>query len=55
MEATVRWYVGQGLVERPLPRLAAEASGTAGPSEEPARADDSLFEPPSGREREPSP
>lgn len=55
MEETVRWYVRQGLVQRPLPRLAAEASGTAGPSEEPAEPTNSLFEPPTGRERERSP
>jgi dihydroflavonol-4-reductase len=57
MEATVRWYVAQGLVVRPLPRIAAEAQepheapeGSAGPG-----PPGSLFEPPSGREREPSP
>jgi dihydroflavonol-4-reductase len=48
MEATVRWYVAQGLVVRPLPRLTAEArQTTAGPL-------DSLFEPPPDRERETS-
>jgi dihydroflavonol-4-reductase len=51
LEATVRWYVEQGLVARPLPRLAGDGQPTAQPSE-PAG---SLFEPPSGREREPSP
>jgi dihydroflavonol-4-reductase len=45
MEATVRWYVANGLVTRPLPRLSAQAAA------EPAG---SLFEPP-GREREPRP
>jgi dihydroflavonol-4-reductase len=47
LEATVRWYVDQGLISRPLPRLAAT----------PARAEPagSLFEPPPDREREPSP
>ncbi|HEV3014234.1 MAG TPA: hypothetical protein VG499_13220, partial [Actinomycetota bacterium] len=55
MEETVRWYVRQGLVQRPLPRLAAEVSGTAEQSEEPAEPTNSLFEPPTGRERERSP
>jgi dihydroflavonol-4-reductase len=49
LEATVRWYVAQGLVTRPLPRLSAE------PPPAPAEQPDSLFEPPPGREREPSP
>jgi dihydroflavonol-4-reductase len=44
LEATVRWYVAQGLVTRPLPRVAQPA---------PAEPAGSLFEPP-GREREPS-
>ena len=48
MEATVRWYVAQGLVTRPLPRLVAEAR------QAPAEPLDSLFEPPPGRERETS-
>jgi dihydroflavonol-4-reductase len=52
MEATVRWYVSQGLVQRPLPKLAAEAPEA---SEEPSETTNSLFEPPSGRERERSP
>ena len=49
MEATVRWYVQQGLVARPLPRIPAEAKDA------PAEPTSPLFEPPSGREREPSP
>ena len=52
MEATVRWYVSQGLVQRPLPKLAAEAPEAP---EEPPETTSSLFEPPSGRERERSP
>lgn len=48
LEATVRWYVAQRLVTRPLPRLTAEAR------QAPAEPAGSLFEP-SGREREPSP
>jgi hypothetical protein len=48
LEATVRWYVDKGLVARPLPKL----SGDAGQA--PAEPAGSLFEPPSGREREPS-
>jgi hypothetical protein len=52
MEATVRWYVRQGLVQRPLPKLAAEAPEAP---EEPPETTSSLFEPPSGRERERSP
>jgi dihydroflavonol-4-reductase len=48
LEATVRWYVAQRLVTRPLPRLTAEAR------QGPAEPTGSLFEP-SGREREPSP
>ena len=52
MEATVRWYVSQGLVQRPLPKLAAE---TPEAPEEPPEPTNSLFEPPSGRERERSP
>ena len=58
LEATVRWYVRQGLVVRPLPRLAAEAPD-AGEAHEPSQATGdvgaSLFEPPPGRERERSP
>jgi hypothetical protein len=54
MEATVRWYVAQGLVVRPLPRIAAETQPPEAP-ETPAGSSGSLFEPPSGREREPSP
>jgi dihydroflavonol-4-reductase len=46
LETTVRWYVAQGLVARPLPRLTAQA--TTPPV-------GSLFEPPTGREREPRP
>jgi hypothetical protein len=49
LEATVRWYVQQGLVVRPLPRLAGEAARAAEAPPQPAA---SLFEPPSGRERE---
>jgi dihydroflavonol-4-reductase len=45
LETTVRWYVAQGLVTRPLPRLAQATVEPVG----------DLFEPPSGREREPSP
>jgi dihydroflavonol-4-reductase len=45
LEATVRWYVAHGLVTRPLPRLAQATVEPVG----------NLFEPPSGREREPSP
>jgi dihydroflavonol-4-reductase len=52
MEETVRWYVEQGLVRRPLPRLAGEAPEPPAPAE---RTGSSLFEPPSGREREPRP
>jgi dihydroflavonol-4-reductase len=55
MEATVRWYVREGLVVRPLPRLAGETQEVAQPPEAPAGPSGSLFEPPSGREREPSP
>jgi dihydroflavonol-4-reductase len=52
LEATVRWYVHQGLVLRPLPRIPGDRQeGAAQPSE----PGGSLFEPPSGREREPSP
>jgi dihydroflavonol-4-reductase len=50
MEATVRWYVAQGLVTRQLPRLAAEAHQPAVAAEAPR----SLFEPPPDRERETS-
>jgi dihydroflavonol-4-reductase len=56
LEATVRWYVEQGLVTRQLPRLAAEAPAAEpappGPPEGPGA---SLFEPPPGRQREWSP
>jgi dihydroflavonol-4-reductase len=48
LEATVRWYVDKGLVARPLPKFAGDAARAQA---EPAG---SLFEPPSGREREPS-
>jgi dihydroflavonol-4-reductase len=51
LEATVHWYVDQGLVHRPLPRLA----GGGPPKATPHDPAGSLFEPPSGREREPSP
>jgi hypothetical protein len=44
--------VSQGLVQRPLPKLAAE---TPEAPEEPPEPTNSLFEPPSGRERERSP
>jgi dihydroflavonol-4-reductase len=54
MEATVRWYVQQGLVKRPLPRFAAEAAAPPEPPAEPPEPN-SLFEPPSGRDRERSP
>jgi dihydroflavonol-4-reductase len=47
LEATVRWYVDQGLVTRPLPRLSAAPA--------PDQPAGSLFEPPPDREREPSP
>jgi dihydroflavonol-4-reductase len=46
LEATVRWYVRQGLVTRPLPRLAREDLQE--------RAGESPFEPPQ-RAREPRP
>jgi dihydroflavonol-4-reductase len=36
MEATVRWYVGQGLVTRRLPNLEGE-QGTGGGSEPPPK------------------
>jgi dihydroflavonol-4-reductase len=49
METTVRWYVDQRLVTRPLPRLSAEAQ------HRPVDRSGSLLEPPPGREREPSP
>jgi dihydroflavonol-4-reductase len=51
LEATVRWYVEQGLVRRPLPRLAGEA----GRAPEPAGPAGWLFQPQPGREREPRP
>jgi dihydroflavonol-4-reductase len=51
LEATVRWYVNQGLVVRPLPRIGGERE-VFEHRPEPAG---SLFEPPSGREREPWP
>ena len=51
LEATVRWYVDQGLVLRPLPRIPAEHRDAVEDRREPAG---SLFEPPSGRERESS-
>ncbi|HEV2920460.1 MAG TPA: hypothetical protein VG673_14625, partial [Actinomycetota bacterium] len=52
LEATVRWYVDQGLVLRPLPRIGGDRPEGPEHRGEPAG---SLFEPPSGREREPSP
>ena len=52
LEATVRWYVDKGLVVRPLPRLSGDAPQAPA---EPAEPAGSLFEPPPGREREPSP
>ncbi|HEV3504223.1 MAG TPA: hypothetical protein VG637_02955, partial [Actinomycetes bacterium] len=55
MEETVRWYVEQGLVRRPLPKFTATAAEAPEPSEKPPEATTSLFEPPSGRERERSP
>jgi dihydroflavonol-4-reductase len=51
LEATVRWYVSQGLVVRPLPRIGGEREVF---ERRPEQAG-SLFEPPSDREREPSP
>jgi dihydroflavonol-4-reductase len=54
LEATVRWYVQHGLVVRPLPRLAAEAPATPADPEPPDEPS-SLFEPPTGRQREWSP
>jgi len=55
MEETVRWYVEEGLVRRPLPGFTATAGEAPEPSEKPPEPTDSLFEPPSGRERERSP
>ena len=52
LEATVRWYVHQGLVLRPLPRIPGDRQEGA---EQPSEPAGSLFEPPSGRERAPSP
>jgi dihydroflavonol-4-reductase len=52
LEATVRWYVDRGLVVRPLPRLTGDAPQAPEEPDDPAG---SLFEPPPGREREPSP
>jgi hypothetical protein len=52
LEATVRWYVSQGLVLRPLPRISSERQDGVEHRSEP---NGSVFEPPSGREREPSP
>jgi dihydroflavonol-4-reductase len=49
IEETVHWYVAQGLVTRPLPRLTQQAP------QPPAEPAGSLFEPPSGRDPEPSP
>ncbi|HEX2374656.1 MAG TPA: NAD-dependent epimerase/dehydratase family protein [Actinomycetota bacterium] len=49
LEATVRWYVDKGLIARPLPKLSGDGAQT------PAQPAGSLFEPPPGREREPSP
>jgi dihydroflavonol-4-reductase len=55
MEETVRWYVEQGLVRRPLPKFTATAAEAPEPSEKPPEPTTSLFEPPTGRERERSP
>ena len=55
MEETVRWYVEQGLVHRPLPKFTATAAEAPEPSEKPPEPTTSLFEPPTGRERERSP
>jgi dihydroflavonol-4-reductase len=57
LEATVRWYVQQGLVRRKLPRIATEAAAAAEPAspEPPDGPGASLFEPPPGRQRESSP
>jgi dihydroflavonol-4-reductase len=52
METTVRWYVDQRLVTRPLPRL----SGADAAQQAPVDRSGSLSgPPPPGREREPSP
>jgi dihydroflavonol-4-reductase len=57
LEATVRWYVQQGLVTRKLPRIATEAPATPEPAppEPPDGPGASLFEPPPGRQGEWSP
>jgi dihydroflavonol-4-reductase len=56
LEATVRWYVRQGLVTRTLPRIAAESPAPEpAPPETPEGPGASLFEPPPGRQRERSP
>jgi dihydroflavonol-4-reductase len=55
LEATVGWYVRQGLVKRPLPRFAGEGEPPPASSAPEAGGDGSsgsLFEPPAGRERE---
>jgi dihydroflavonol-4-reductase len=49
METTVRWYVAQRLVTRPLPRFSADVQ------QGPGDRSGSPFEPPPGRQREPSP
>jgi len=54
LEATVRWYVQQGLVVRPLPKLAGEAPAASAASEAPDEPSSSS-EPPAGRQREWSP
>ena len=51
LETTIRWYVDQGLVLRPLPRISGEHREGSERRPEPTG---SLFEPPSDREREPS-
>jgi dihydroflavonol-4-reductase len=55
LEATVRWYVQQGLVRRKLPRIATEAAAAAEPASPEPPDGASLFEPPPGRQRESSP
>lgn len=54
LEATVRWYVQQGLVTRKLPKIAAEAPAAPepAPAEPPDGPGASLFEPPPGPQRE---
>jgi dihydroflavonol-4-reductase len=57
LDATVRWYVQQGLITRQLPRIATEppVAPEPAPPETPDGAGASLFEPPPGRQREWSP